>query len=149
MKHLIWVAVTAYALLTGCSDHHKAAGEFYALPAERLAYTDSIGFTLFSLDSTAARRLYVAVSHSDDYPYSNLWLEVTYRDSAECVRDTVGLTLADRYGKWQGHGIGTSYQVEAQACDGVNPKDGSHVTIRHVMRADTLKGITRIGVIAK
>lgn len=149
LRSIVISAATLIVACLSCSDRHSAVGSFIPLDNEALAYTDTIRFTLADLDTISQRQLYVAVTHSDSYPYRNLWLEVTYTDSTRTIRDTVGLTLADAYGLWLGHGIGNTYQMEAPLRAGVNPQAGSHVSIRHVMRVDTLRGITQVGVLAK
>lgn len=149
MKPSILTCAALLMASAACTEHYSAVGEFYTVPSEALAYTDTIGFTLANLDTIPGKNIYVAVVHSDDYPYSNLWLEVTYEDSLQSVCDTVALTMADEYGKWQGNAIGSTYQIEAVACPDIRPLSDSHVKVRHIMRADTLKGITRLGVLAK
>lgn len=151
MRTLIILVTISVAIVigTGCSGHHSSAGHFQDVPDKGLAYTDTLEYTFDDLDSLSERRLYIAVVHSDEYPYCNLWLEVHYADSATNVCDTVGMTLADEYGLWQGTGIGNSYQMEVPLEGGLNPSSGSHVRITHIMRADTLRGLTRIGVLAK
>lgn len=149
MKPSILASIVLFIASAACTERYSAVGEFYTLPSESLVYTDTIGFTLSNLDSIPGKSLYVAVVHSDKYPYSNLWLEVTYEDSVRRVCDTVALTMADQYGKWQGHALGSTYQIEAKACPEISPLGDSYVTVRHIMRADTLHGIDRIGVLAK
>ncbi|MDE5801271.1 MAG: gliding motility lipoprotein GldH [Paramuribaculum sp.] len=149
MKPSILASVILLIASIACTDHYSAVGEFHTLSSEAFAYTDTIGFTLSNLDSIPGKNLYVAVVHSDKYPYCNLWLEVTYEDSLRKVCDTVALTMADQYGKWQGHALGSTFQIEAIACPEINPTGDSRVSVRHIMRTDTLHGIDRIGILAK
>ena len=149
MKPSLLVSAAVLIASAACTERYNAVGEFLTLPAESLAYTDTIGFTLSNLDTIPGKSLYVAVVHSDDYPYSNLWLEVTYEDSLQSVCDTVAITMADPYGKWQGNAIGSTYQIEAKACQEISRPGDARVTVRHIMRADTLHGIVRLGVLAK
>ncbi|MDE6555401.1 MAG: gliding motility lipoprotein GldH, partial [Duncaniella sp.] len=81
------------------------------------------------------------------YPYSNLWLEVTYHvDDRHIVRDTVNVTLADIYGRWLGKGFGASYQTEIPLSNRAAIDLTIPVGVRHIMRVDTLRGITEVGI---
>lgn len=145
--HLLKGIAIAVALC-GCSDRHADFGNFTPVPAEGWAYGDTIAIDAIHLDSVMApRSLKLGVSHSSDYPYRNVVLEVTYPDGNRMRRDTIDMELADIYGAWLGSGIGPSYQQSVT----VNPKamiaDSARITVRHVMRLDTLRGIEHIGII--
>ncbi len=109
------------------------------------AYDDALTFTTDSV----AGDLTVAIRHSVDYPYRNLWLEITRRgadSSARVIRDTIDMELADPFGLWRGNGIGASRQVEATVARGISLDSASTVTVRHIMRLDTLQGIRQAGI---
>lgn len=143
----ILVALTAL-VDTSCSDRHDDYGDFTPVPAEGWSYGDTVSFLAAGLDSVPApRKLKVGVIHNNDYRYSNLYLEVTCRKDRRYWRDTVELKLADVYGAWLGRGIGPSYQVEATISPAIVIADSTRVSVRHIMRLDTVKGIERVGVI--
>ena len=54
--------------------------------------------------------------------------------------------LADVYGRWHGQGFGASYQFSRPFNTGVTLVRGDSVTVRHIMRVDTLRGIEQIGI---
>ena len=91
-------------------------------------------------------RLVVAVRHNNAYSYRNLWLEVTFGNPPRMYRDTVNIELADSYGRWHGNGLGPSYQISVPVVRSVNLNDSSRVFIRHIMRVDTIPGITSVGL---
>ena len=97
-------------------------------------------------ESVALRSLGIALRHDNDYPYRNLWLEVTYGTPPAMHRDTVSIELADIYGRWHGNGLGPSYQMAATVDPAVTLSDSSRISIRHIMRVDTLRGIRQIGI---
>ena len=105
-----------------------------------------IDTALHDNDSLVRRPLRFGLTHSNDYPYSNLWLEVTYHGEESSYRDTLNVSLADVYGRWLGSGFGANYQHEVV----LNPRADIDltrpVTVRHIMRVDTLRGLDRIGV---
>lgn len=94
-------------------------------------------------DSASTGQLMLAVRHLEEYPYRNIWLEV--RVGARRP-DTVEIELADRYGHWLGTGMGLLYQREVPIGRYVCPDSVIPVAVRHVMRADTLRGIESVGI---
>lgn len=91
--------------------------------------------------------LALAVRHTNGYPYSNLWLEITIPQADTALVDTVDIRLADPFGQWYGTGIGVSYQRVDTVYPHINILPGAPVTLRHIMRVDTLAEIEQIGLI--
>lgn len=142
------LAMALSGAVAACSDRHDDFGIFTNLPAEGLAYGDTLTITVSGLDSAVvARRLRLGVRHSSDYEYRNAILEITYPDGNHLRRDTIDIELADVYGSWLGNGIGPSHQQAVTVNDGARITDSARITVRHVMRVDTLRGIEQIGII--
>ncbi|MCM1349370.1 MAG: gliding motility lipoprotein GldH [Firmicutes bacterium] len=147
------IAIIACALtgiMESCSDKHDDFGDFNPLPAAGWAYGDTVSFNvhgLRNLPPAGRRSLKIGVRHHNDYAYRNLIMEVTYTDGMRLVRDTVNMELADVYGAWLGSGVGPVYQKEATVNTSAAIPDSSTVSVRHVMRVDTLPGIEQIGII--
>lgn len=131
--------------MAGCVNRGAYSG-FTSLPDNRWAYADTLTFRVERADSLTPGTLSVAVTNTTDYPYSNLWLEITYPHQEATYRDTVNLSLADEYGRWTGKGFGADFQSEAKVARGVVLPNGSEIKVRHILRADTLEGISQVGV---
>jgi len=157
-----------------CSDKHDDPGLFVDIDAEGWAYGQPLVFQLpkdtdyirdyvavadtvshFPVADTVPQgkcplagqsRLELTIRHSDAYPNANLWLELSYPSADTVMTDTFNITLADRYGKWLGHGIGPSYQMSKLITTRHRLNDGAKVRLRHVMRIDTLRHIEQIGL---
>lgn len=144
------IGVAIMTMVCGCTTTPGDYSGFVALDSDGWAYGDTVELIPTALDSVAPMKVTVSLRHNDRFPYRNLWLEVSYKermqDSIRLRRDTVNIEMADTYGRWLGHGIGTSYQCSADVNCGVNIVAGSTVKIRHVMRVDTLRGIEQIGI---
>lgn len=142
--------VLAGALLAACScsrPGNASSGYEVLSPLGGWSYRDTLSFPLVHTDSVASGRIAVGVTHTGAYPFSDLWLEVTSTSADGAARrDTVRLTLADRNGRWTGHGIGTSFQVADTVDPPVTHRSGSPLTVRHIMRRDTIPGVDRVGV---
>ena len=87
--------------------------------------------------------------HTDDYPYSNLWLFVTTvaPDNTTTV-DTVNIRLSDEYGRWLGSGIGASLQYEFlyRRAFRFDRSGLWHIVIQQGMQDSELPGITAVGI---
>lgn len=146
MKALFPCIVSILLCVGACAPRHNDYSRFESLPEAGWAYGDSIAFSPVGLDSVAQRSLSVALRHDNDYPYRNLWLEVTYGTPPAMQRDTVSIELADAYGRWHGNGLGPSYQMATDIAPAITLSDSSRISIRHIMRIDTLRGIRQIGI---
>lgn len=126
----------------GCSEPSRAPQSgFSHLPDYGWAYGDTV---VIRLDASADAPA-LAVRHTDEYPYRNLWLEISQElDSATTLRDTVNIELCNAYGRWHGNGFGGSYQIAFPLPRAVSAQE---VNIRHIMRVDTLRGLTDVGIV--
>lgn len=128
----------------GASDRFS---RFEALPENGWAYGDSVTFSTSGLDSVGYGKISVALRHNDRFLYQNLWLEVSYNDVNGCrVCDSVNIVLADSHGRWVGKGIGSDYQCEVELPRQAFIPDSALISVRHIMRVDTLRGVDYIGV---
>lgn len=151
----IIIAVSLFALLAACGRGERDYSSWEQLPAEGWAYTDTISLlpvdtTLTDNDSILDGTLHVALRHSNAYPYSNIWLELTYHgDGPYMLRDTINMPLADLYGRWLGSGFGAGYQRELIVKPDTRIDLTRPVTLRHIMRVDTLRGVEQIGILVE
>ena len=100
-------------------------------------------------DTVGVYDVALRLRHTDDYPYSNLWLFVTTvaPDNTATV-DTVNIRLADEYGRWFGSGIGASIQYEFLYRQAFRfDRSGLwHIAIQQGMQDSELEGITAVGI---
>ncbi len=154
--YIIIAAISILALLAACGRGKRDYSSWQQLPADGWAYNYTI--SLLPVDTTLTDNdsilngstLHVALRHSNAYPYSNIWLELTYHgDGPYLLRDTINMPLADLYGRWLGSGFGAGYQHELI----VNPDTRIDLTrpvaLRHIMRIDTLRGVEQIGILVE
>lgn len=91
------------------------------------------------------------VRHTNDYPYSNLWVEVESQQPADSghitvLRDTFCITLADVYGNWLGRGNGTTIEKIDTLYSDYTLIDGAPLRLRHVMRPDCVTALEKVGL---
>jgi gliding motility-associated lipoprotein GldH len=141
------LAATALIAAAACSRHANDFSQFGNIDPEGWRYTTSYVFTPEIEDSLTHGTLSLAVRHSNDYPYRNLYLEVSYWQADSCLKtDTVNVQLADIYGNWLGGGLGTSFQKADTLCSNFPMLNHSVIKVRHVMRPDVVTGVEQIGL---
>lgn len=138
-------------VLYGCSaPSGDTGGTYVAISPSGWAYGDTVAFDGVQADSASAGRLAVMVRHTSSYPYANLWLEITVPcadgDSTVYLVDTVNVALADVYGRWLGRGSGVS-RFMVDTLHRHYARIDTSITLRHIMRVDTLPGLEQLGVI--
>jgi len=103
-------------------------------------------------DSITRGQLALLVRHTNDYPYSNLWIELSSQQPADSghitmLRDTFCITLADVYGNWQGRGQGTTLEKIDTLYFDYHLINGAPLRLRHVMRPERITAIEKVGLI--
>lgn len=143
------------AVLTACVPAERDYSRWENLPSEGWLYTDTVALlavdtSLTDNDSIVSGAVKLALRHSNDYPYSNIWLELTFHgEGGAVVRDTVDIRLADVYGRWLGCGFGAGYQQEVTVDSAVRIDLTRPMLLRHIMRVDTLRGVGQVGVLVE
>lgn len=155
MKRLGFLLVPIVILFTACIDSlstdRNSFSEFHHIDRTEWLYSDNIVFQADSLrDSTLTGTLLLSIRHTAAYPYSNIWIEISHKDEADssiCFVDTLDVVLANQFGHWYGKGMGSSLQLTDTISNNFRLVRGVPLTVRHIMRVDTLYGIEQIGVI--
>ncbi len=147
MHRLLTIIIPLLLIATASCRGSDEFSRFVDLDKSSWAYDDTLTICVTDLDSLPSKRLAVAVVHTDDFPYRNLWIEVSYRDSlGKLYRDSVSVEMADEFGRWRGKSIGGSHQCEASFPHAFPIPDSTRVSLRHIMRVDTVRGIDKVGL---
>lgn len=153
MRSLIYnICIVVLVALSFGSCGERSYSRWANLPTEGWVYADTVFLlpvdtSLYDNDSLVNGAIRIAVRHGNSYRYSNLWLEMTYHtDGRRLMRDTINLRLADVYGRWLGSGFGALYQQEATVSPSSMIDVTQPVSLRHIMRVDTLRGIEQVGI---
>ena len=147
------IIATVLMALTACGTLDDEQSQFVTMPDHGWRYNDTLSFVPLAADSTGPSevtgRIVIAVRHSAAYRYSNLWVELSYNREGDSVpaRDTANIVLADVYGRWLGHGAGVSYVVTDTLPRRYSVRDSASLSLRHIMRLDTVADIEQVGLI--
>lgn len=149
MRYFLTIVIAA--MLMSCQPRPLCEGaDFSSLPSRGWAYGDTLQFYTDMADSLSVVSMAVVVRHTNDYQYSNLWLELTATDgqNADSLRrDTVNVILADQFGRWHGSGSGLSFVLTDTLPNKYTVFKDRPINVRHIMRVDTLHDIEQIGLI--
>lgn len=149
--HILATIAAFWVAFAACGGHDRSYSNWAQIPDDGWAYGDTISLvpvdtTLADNDSTLRAPLKLGVSHANDFPFANLWIEVTYRGDNRMYRDTINITLADIYGRWIGKGFGPGLQHEVTLTTHADIDVRKPVSVRHIMRVDTLHGLKMVGI---
>ena len=143
---LVW---SAFFVLSACRFEGNMLQSYRHLPDEGWCVDSLVYIPVPVADTTEAYDMTLRLRHTDDYPYSNLWLFVTAvaPDGTQTV-DTVNIPLSDEYGRWLGSGIGATMQREHLWRPSFRfGKSGLwHIVVQQGMRDSLLPGVTDIGL---
>lgn len=110
---------------------------------------------IFEVDSTLFELgvpydITIEVSNNVNYPYQNIWffIQSNFASSAEYSDVSAEYFLADEYGKWQGSGFGSLYQISLMLHENFvfNERRNYSIKIEHGMRDEPLVGIEKLGI---
>lgn len=141
----LWIVV-CIAFATACVNSNET-GEFHPIDASGWQYGDTLTYRLESPDSMWHGDIAIVVRHSASYPYSNLWLELSYPPTDSIGADSINIVLADDLGNWYGRGLGLSYQHIDTVIRNISLTAPAELSLRHIMRNDRLTDIEQIGII--
>lgn len=143
---LLLPLIAALIGLSGCRMGHNDFSMYRDIDESGWRYGDTLKYTFIPRDSIVTGDISLSLRHTNDYIYSNIFLEVTIADSTSTRCDTLAITLADDFGRWQGRGIGTDFQVTDTIASGITFCRPVSIGVRHVMRDEVLSDIEQIGI---
>lgn len=149
-RYIAAMAVPVILSVTpGCVRSLNDTSAYVMLPEEGWPYGEMVTFNLTHIDSVSDGEVIVAISHDQSYRYSNLWLEISSVESDNrIVRDTVEFQVADSAGYWRGTGITPEIELELPVRH-ITHVSGHPINVRHIMRCDTLQGLSKVGLFFK
>ena len=145
----LWWAVAACAVaIFGCSEPPVLA-ETRDIDLAGWESAESAVFHWDIQDTLRRHDVLLDIRHSQTYPYSNLYVFLTYRfPNGKSRVDTVECTLADEHGRWRGSGFGDLVDQRFMLNEGVRfPVKGRYgLEVQHGMRQDPLPSVANVGL---
>jgi gliding motility-associated lipoprotein GldH len=140
------VGLMSTLLLASC-DGERMYEDFHAFDQAGWEASDTVAFDLAELDSISGQSL-VAVRYTEDFPFSNMYIKLVYRDSSKLVlRDTVwNVPIFDpQSGKPLGKGFGNTYTTYDTLPFAI-PAQTKEVLLLQYMRQAELLGVEAVGI---
>ncbi|MBB4038275.1 gliding motility-associated lipoprotein GldH [Dysgonomonas hofstadii] len=126
--------------------------QFHELKNAEWAQNDTLVFDIDSavFDLNTPYRFSIEVTNNVNYPYRNIWFFVSDNLKSDSIFDSTSkeYTLADDFGKWNGSGFATTFQLSLPLYDNFifARKQNYRVKIQHGMRDEPLNGIEKLGL---
>lgn len=145
----LWLLITLFALmLSGCYNSAFILDKNIEIPEASWSYDNKPAFEAAISDTVAQYNLYVNLRHTNNYPYSNMWLIIyTTLPSGKKMERRTELPLADKQGKWYGKDSGSiiSQQVLIQS-NAIMPEVGTYrFEFEQNMRTNPLTDVLSVG----
>ena len=147
MTKIRLVVGLASTLLFASCDGERMYEDFQSFDNSGWEATDTVAFDVTELDSVTGKSL-VAVRYTEDFPFSNLYIKLIFRDSSKLVlRDTVWNMpiFATQSGKPLGKGFGNTYTTY-DTLPFLIPSQTKEVLLLQYMRQAELLGVEAVGI---
>lgn len=142
------IIIAALMLFTAC-DSTVLYDETARVDEKGWHYNDALTFNFSADDTTTTYTCYLDIRNRNDYPYSNIYLNIVtiYPDGAVAADTNLQFVLAQPDGQWLGRYNGRYVDGRYPFCRFRFPQQGSYqFVIRHAMRDTILPGILDVGM---
>lgn len=114
----------------------------------RYAFEPEIRFDI--MDTASLYNVYLTLRHTDQYAYSNIWLEISTKQPGDTTfqKERFELGLQEAGGKWLGTGYADIWELRHLLLESLKlRKAGTYtIRIRQIMRDEPLRHIMNVGV---
>lgn len=153
-KFKYWIIATSLGIfcllfMISCSDKNYIYEESKEIVEGKWLYKDSLNYAFQITDTTKIYNIYLALDHSTDYPYQNLYLKMhTQFPSGKRITQQVSFELADKYGQWYGDcgSNDCNLLVPSQKGAYFNAIGQHRITVEQFMRKNPIEGIRGLSV---
>ncbi len=132
-----------------CSERGVIKNESKAISNETWSEKEPILFEFDIKDTVNYFDVLITLRNNENYEWSNVYLfsDLSF-PNGKTRRDTLEITLADKYGNWLGNNSGTLITTEARLINHRKfPLSGAYkMLITHGMRVKELKNVSSIGL---
>jgi len=148
----ILLAILLLLVLYSCNSKNYLFDQTKKIEKGSWSYENTLDFTFDIQDTTQIYNIYLALDHTNDYAYQNLYLKVhTLFPNGKKMERPVSFELADKYGQWYG-------ECGSDACRLLVPFQsktyfnaiGKHtITLEQFMRKDPIGGIEGLSLMVE
>jgi gliding motility-associated lipoprotein GldH len=111
MTKLFFTLGILLTLLSGCvqSPYYQKSFE---MPGNKWSHSFAPSFDLEIVDTSVYYNMHFIIRHTNNYAYSNIWLNVLVKEPGDSVfsKTRLEIPLAEPQGKWLGNGMGEIFE---------------------------------------
>ena len=147
-RHFILLFFLPVVLLVSC-EKNRTFDKNISIEKSGWEYGDAKKFTVNILDTASAYNLFINVRHTDEYPYSNLWIKMTTTHPDSIQENTrLNVPLAEASGKWTGNCVDGICYNSVLMNPGIHfPHSGTYIfSIEQDMRMNPLPYVMDVGL---
>ena len=141
------------SLLISC-DSNRLYEKNISIDNDMWSLEQILNFDFENTDTISDVNLILNIRHSNNYPFSNLWVFInTLSPSGVKQVDTLETTLSQKDGKWLGDGLGGVWDLQVQFKNVRLNESGTYSfeieqAMRHgnLSRIESLTGVMEIGL---
>ena len=137
-----------FSMWSGCRADYISEQQ-QEIPSGIWTYADSITLSFSVEDTSRLYRLEGLVTHSDEYGYQNLYVDIhTNYPSGKRSQQPLSIDLADNSGRWYGNCRGGACRINIDLQPKVKfDETGTYRLVFHqYMRKESIEGIESIGI---
>lgn len=146
MRHTLYIILSAAVILSACTGR-TVYDKYLSTPVEGWERSDTLTFSIPKLTGTGRYRQEIGLRINGAYPFTavSLLVEQTVEPGHRVTADTINCRLYDSKGNHLGNGV-SYFQYSFILSDTELQKgDSLNIRVRHIMRRETLPGISDIG----
>ena len=120
-----------------------------SVPHNAWAYDFKPSFKFLVTDTTIYYNLYLAMRHTEAYPYANIWLRLYSKQPGDttCQESRVEVPLAGNTGQWLGRGMGEIYEHRQYLDQIAFTRKGMYeIRMEQDMRVSPLPEVLQVGL---
>lgn len=146
-RHIVLLVVLATLCLMGCSKK-KVFMDYAHVASAGWMRADSMCFSVDSVSEDGEYYLKLGLRSDNRYPYMDIAVVIERKifPRETCHRDTVFLDLISPNGHSRGTGVNVYQYLFDVDTLYLDKGDSVSVSVRHIMKKDSLQGISDVGI---
>lgn len=147
INHFISLISLTLILEVGCTQidlHEKNT----PIPGSKWQHNFTVKGSFEISDTSSLYNIYVVLRHTDNYPYSNIWLNLGFQNPGGTMQfRKINLELGNDAGGWEGSGMNDIWEVRKLLFVQHFSKLGEYrYEINQIMRDNPLPAIMSVGI---
>lgn len=151
-KNLLFISFVLFTIINISCQKQEIFSHFYEMKDGEWAQNDTLIFDIDSIlyEVNKPYALSIEITNNVSYPYRNIWffIQDNIQNDSIYTHQAIEFQIADEFGKWEGSGFGSLYQVSLPVCDSLifTERRNYRIKIEHGMRDTSLTGLEKVGI---